>query len=62
MVLLAKPLGLLMLAYPVWVLASLKIVHFDQTSIAAYQIAIQIASIAFMAPLGFGQAASSADG
>lgn len=30
----------------------------DQTSIAAYQIAIQIASIAFMAPLGFGQAAT----
>jgi multidrug resistance protein, MATE family len=30
----------------------------DQTSLAAYQIAIQIASIAFMAPLGFGQAAT----
>jgi multidrug resistance protein, MATE family len=30
----------------------------DQPSIAAYQIAIQIASIAFMVPLGMGQAAT----
>jgi YYY domain-containing protein len=33
--LLAKPLGLLLLAYPVWLLASLKLTHFDQTVIAA---------------------------
>ncbi len=30
----------------------------DTPSIAAYQIAVQIASLAFMAPLGFGQAAT----
>lgn len=30
----------------------------DQTSIAAYQIAIQLASITFMVPLGMGQAAT----
>ena len=41
--LLAKPLGLLMLAYPVWVLASLKIVHFDQTTIAAALLVLAIA-------------------
>src|SRR6185503_10997268 len=41
--LLAKPLGLLMLSYPVWVLASLKLVHFDQTSIAATLLLLAIA-------------------
>ena len=34
--LLAKPLGLLFLAYPVWLIVSLKIVHFNQATVLAW--------------------------
>jgi len=34
--LLAKPLGLLLLAYPVWLLVSLKVVHFEQATVLAW--------------------------
>ncbi len=44
--LLAKPLGVVLLAYPVWLIVSLKLVHFEQTTIAAVLIALLLGGIA----------------
>ena len=41
--LLSKPLGLLLLAYPVWLLVSLKLVHFNQGTILLVLAALLIA-------------------
>jgi YYY domain-containing protein len=41
--LLSKPLGLLLLAYPVWLLVSLKVVHFEQTTVLAMLLTLLIA-------------------
>ncbi len=44
--LLAKPLGVVLLAYPVWLIVSLKLVHFEQTTIAAVLIALLLSGVA----------------
>ncbi len=41
--LLAKPLGVIVLAYPVWLAASLKVFHFTQTTIAVWLIVMLVA-------------------
>ncbi|HEX5368311.1 MAG TPA: DUF2298 domain-containing protein [Dehalococcoidia bacterium] len=44
--LLAKPLGVVLLAYPVWLIVSLKLVHFEQMTIAACLIALALGGAA----------------
>jgi len=44
--LLAKPLGLLLLAYPVWLIVSLKAVHYTQGTIAAWLVLLMLGGAA----------------
>jgi YYY domain-containing protein len=44
--LLSKPLGVVLLAYPVWLIVSLKLVHFEQTTIMACLVALALAGTA----------------
>jgi uncharacterized membrane protein len=47
--LLSKPLGLLLVAYPVWLGASLKLFHFDQTTILLSLLALTASGAAIVA-------------